>query len=336
MLYNLTINAKHTASALVLILLNARPAIASDYTEYFQIVNRAELHITDSSYAEALSDYELAFSKVNYSFVKDNFNAAVCAYLSYDDEKTITFITQSLYKGVSILEFQTCSFERIHKLKPFQKLIRARSVLESAHYKAIDFVLRREIDLLHAQDQEVRFRNELSKNRNIEEINKADRENFEALLRLFDKQGIPGENLVGTNDYRCPYFYILWHNVSNFDLKLLEKLRLAVLEGRFDRYDYSRLANSFHHTDTIYGTTAFYRIDDVLYETPYSEAQIATIDANRKSIGLETYQELKRKAVFADRDDRFLIQTAGIREWRFKTEEGKQKFISSLRKIADI
>src|SRR5882672_7729778 len=65
---------------------------SNDYLQYYKLTNQAELEIVDSSYAKALHYYEEAFTKVDYSFARDHYNAALCAYLIEDYEQSIKHI----------------------------------------------------------------------------------------------------------------------------------------------------------------------------------------------------------------------------------------------------
>lgn len=305
-------------------------ARANDYLQYYQLINQAELKIVQSSYAEALGLYEFSFSKVEYVFAKDAFNAATCAYLINDYDKAFKYITESVLKGVDISNFQTCVFEKLQRLEKWRSIVALRENLKDRHFQSINLILRREIDLLHARDQKIRFDHPTRVEEAKEKIANVDYRNLVELLKIFEEYGVTGEDLIGVDNFRSPTFYILWHNYRDISPGTMDMLKKAVLEGRFDRYDYSRIASQKDSKNTLYGSRAFFRVDKTLYVERYSDDAIKEIDRNRREIGLEPHDELKMKVLFSLNDQRFRLQTGAITRISFANEDEKIKFINNL------
>ena len=78
-------NQLHISMRLFFVLLfslGVRLAVAQDVNFikiYHPFINKAELLVVDNNYNEALETYQKAFAAVPRGFMKDYFNAAVCA-----------------------------------------------------------------------------------------------------------------------------------------------------------------------------------------------------------------------------------------------------------------
>lgn len=83
----------------------------TDFTRiYHPIINEAELAIVDTNYHEALSFYNEAFANVEKPFVKDYYNAAICATLVGKIPVMFDFLEKIIAKGYYVENLRKDSF----------------------------------------------------------------------------------------------------------------------------------------------------------------------------------------------------------------------------------
>ena len=81
-----------------------------DYTKsYYKLINQAEMKIVEDNYNEAVDLYLKAFKAVPYGFVKDYYNATVCAIKIEKFDTSFILLDSLVSKGVSKSIFTTYS-----------------------------------------------------------------------------------------------------------------------------------------------------------------------------------------------------------------------------------
>lgn len=221
--------------------------LSQNYISYHQKVVCAEDAITMENYEFALNMYYDAFSSVNHSFVKDLYNAAICAAITDDTARMFSLIENCLKRGVSfnIFEKNAAVFAIYFSDKQWESLKRNTENYKINYLNQINTRYKEILDSLNKIDQAVRSQNEYyilhrpkSKKAEIQrkKISDIDSTNCELVKQLISKYGYPSERNMGVGNSMCYYGHVcIWHIT---DSTFLEMQKNAFLNGELsvERY----------------------------------------------------------------------------------------------------
>jgi hypothetical protein len=222
---------KHTFYILLLAIIFSCSKITEyNSLEYFEHINNAELAICSENYKKAVSEYELAFKKIEKPFGKDVFNAALSNQLINDFEKRNNYL-QQIINNSDELDFVTSVFVSNYITESeWNTLVSKREI-------KYDQTLRNEFNEIHARDQLFRPMYET----HDDTINANRKINLKRILELTDSKGFPSQVELGYDKYlrRQPHDIVLHHTAQrrSYDKTVVDLepiLKSAVKNGRFD------------------------------------------------------------------------------------------------------
>lgn len=307
------------------VLLNAAQASAApDYlTDYYPVINQAELSIIEQDYAAALNAYQYAFAAVPSPFARDYYNAAICALLLQDEKQTYNYLEKLVEKGVSLdyLSRQPLldSLASTRHWKRFKRRYKKRRRTYEEH---ANLYLRADLDELYARDQY--FRQAAGGLRVYgDTIRKIETANVQQLLTWVDKYGYPGEDLIGVADTleQLPRFTIVIQRQTKarkgYDFSTL--LNDAVHQGKLSPQAAAYLLEQQQGRST-YGAKALVRVnckscgeDKELKQlgrymvADRSKEELEKVDIAREALGLEPLEDYREKVLYSLNDNRFKL-----------------------------
>lgn len=293
---------------------------------YHPVINQAEVLVMDGKYRDALETYEKAFAAVPKAFMKDYFNAAVCATYIGDATNTYKYLLEVAGKGIS-LDFikdepAFMGIQRDPQWREFelQYLSKKRDFESKINKTLLD-----KLNKIYDRDQWFRMRNPEAF---ADTIAKIDKQNARELDYLIAKYGVPGEDEIGCGQGGMPIIQYPFYTVIkrqtpenqtvNFSNALLEGMRkgkilphtaaslMATVNGNdmfFARYVYKILGID---SPDFKGKPFSSKIDKWVFRQIEKEDELR-INQMRLTNGMETLAEYRRKVIFALKDNRFLF-----------------------------
>jgi hypothetical protein len=284
------------------------------YVEYYKIINKAELKIVDSLYNEALKIYESAFKAVSFPYANDFYNAAVCAVLSEDFNKSLYYIDKLVAKGFELNNFEDSVFNPLKKDKKWVHFVKAYPSKRKKHLKSVNLALKQEFERMHEQDQYFR-KKEGSYEVYRDTIAKIDKRNIERFLQIVDTYGFPDEQMIGINNIygQMTYSIVLIHHAQmgthmQIRDKVTKVLLQAVEEGKFPPEYFASLEDE-RFAGLAYGSIPYIHRNGKLEGGTVRHEEY--VNKSRVKIGLGTMEELRKEILFSQRDKRFFFGNQG-------------------------
>ncbi len=293
---------------------------------YHPIINQAEVAVMDGKYKDALPIYEKAFAAVPRAFMKDYFNAAVCATYLGDASNTYKYLLEVAGKGISIDfvkgESAFIGIQQDPNWREFEKqyLAKKRDFEAKLNKSLIE-----KLNKIYDRDQWFRIRNPEAF---ADTIVKIDKQNARELDYLIAKFGLPSEDMIGVGEggfpiIQYPFYTVLKRQTPenqtiNFSNALLDGMRkgriqphtaatlMATINGNddfFARHVYKILGVD---TPDFKGKPFSSKIDKWVFRQ-LDKTDELRINQMRLNNGMETLAEYRRKIIFALNDNRFLF-----------------------------
>lgn len=296
--------------------------------EYHRLINKSELLICNTQYAEALRLYDKAFQKIKHPFGKDIYNAWVCSIKTSDIQRFKQYSITLIKRNTFLNDVQDILNNIDSQNNSYINIWIELSEKVKSH---VDTVYRKRILELSIEDQQVRayVMKNIDKKYNIggkDTLNNFDSLNVQKLRSFIIRYGFPTESRIGYQwNYPAvpPPFDIMllhdrsWNNRQTIDSILYQNIFL----GNFHPGIYSHLKDRScgdgrfkdsislyqRNTYSCYGTDfTFIIVNDTLYcQKPATD--IKKINEARESIYLETLQELIVKADFQKKNKHFVL-----------------------------
>jgi len=290
--------------------------------DYYKTINRAELAICSKDLPAASKYYRRAF-KINPEkpFSRDLLNAFYCAMDVKQYNDAGQYLKRLLSRGV---ESGALKFFILKKFSgtDLDSVSHWLAVFPNDTIKA-DY-LSKLIRHMHNTDQETRryFSKKNDGKYMVDSVYDMDERNGRRLFSIFNKNGVPNEEKVGSVDFRPlggPSYELLAIHASGpdkngKDIRLLDTLLFkAVLTYDYSPLSFSKLINrsAFKNGDGAfrYGNYQLHvplTINCIIVEETgkvypqyFSAAREREMDRERALIGLETLAELRRKVDFS-------------------------------------
>jgi len=279
---------------------------SQNYFEYYKNVNNAGIAIIEAKYDSALYYYQKAFKDVKVQYAKDLYNAAICASYTGNNIMGIQYVERILRKGMTFNIFKKESFKGLKSCKEWKALKKKSKSLIIDGRNKWDIQLRKKIDDIYNDDQYFRKKRG-SYSLYGDTISKIDSINFIKLSDIILKYGYPDENNLGFKkpwDIDNTKFYIIVrHYYQNRGYLLSDILYKEVKKGHLLPNIYAELEdkkNNYLVGDDKYGTIVFFKINGKIKENKRTNEQIQEYNKNRKLLGLESYDDYKKKVLFME------------------------------------
>ena len=274
-------------------------AMSQDVKKYHELVNKAELYITDNKEEEALMLYQVAFKENFDHFSKDYYNALLCAIKMKADSSCIKYAQELVKRGVPVVFFNQPHLQYVNYIKDISALYKEIEI-------KIDKNLLDTISLMIKEDQQYRVDDVAQQ----DVIQKIDEFNYNRIVRIFKKYGYPSELLTGTTmiqngrriGTRSDFDVLLTHQLKNGHCELMEHLKHSLRKGSLNPevfvthatycFEEEQRLGCFNRNQEVY-----FQIDSLIFTC--DPADEASVDKIRKQYYLCTIGELKKKVHFA-------------------------------------
>lgn len=295
-------------------------------TNYYPHINTAESAIVDNNYAKALDAYKLGFENVPSGFMKDYFNAAVCAIYSGNVNLTYDYLLKVAQKGLS-LDFVKGepAFAAIQKDSDWREF-EVKYLSEKRNFDAkINAKLKERINKLVERDA---FFHENNRMTFADSIAAADKQNALELDYIFARYGFPGENEIGCGEggfpvIQYPFYTIIRRQTADIQvINFSNYLLTAVREGKMLPHFATHIMATTNGADMYFARHLFkIVVDDYpefknksfsgklnkwVYRAIEPEEE-RSINELRLQNGMETLEQYRKKILFSLEDTRFLF-----------------------------
>ena len=293
---------------------------------YYPFVNKAELLVVDANYKDALDNYQKAFGVVPRGFMKDYFNAAVCATYLGDATNTYKYLLNVASKGIS-LDFikDETAFKGIQQDANWRNFEKEYLTKKREFDQSINKGLKDKLAKITERDQWFRVRDTQTF---ADTIIKIDRQNATELDYIFDRYSFPGEDEIGCGEGGMPivqypfYTVIRRQTPDNQTVNFSNYLMTAVRKGRITPHSATHIMATINGNDVFFARHVFKILTDEslsMQGKPFAEKlnkwvfrQIDKVDEQRINElrlqnGMETLSDYRKKILFSMNDNRFLF-----------------------------
>lgn len=210
------------AAALLCITSISAQSIGHTYNNY---INKAELSITDGNYADALQQYETAFTDTKTEFVVDLYNACVCAAKLKNTAKVLAYADKLAAKGVGEKFFTKNIFRSYAGDAEFKKIAAKAEQVKTekalANKKYTDKLT--EFFSLDTTYNAIRIRKYYHLHELPDTLQKLNQANMKNMLNFIKKEGFYSEEKLGAdigND-------TVIRTMKKFDIMVLHYLEMG-------------------------------------------------------------------------------------------------------------
>ncbi len=316
---------------LVVLLLSfvARLAIAQEVNfvkVYYPAINNAESLVVDGKYKDALENYQKAFVAVPRGFMKDYFNAAVCATYLGDATNTYKYLLEVAAKGIS-LDFikDESAFIGIQQDPNWRNFEKDYLAKKRAFDLKVNKNIKDKLAKIVERDQWFRIRDTQTF---ADTIIKIDRQNASELDYIIDRYGFPNEETIGCGEGGTPVIQYPFYGVirrqtpDNQTVNFSNYLLAAVRTGKISPHTATHIMATINANDVFFARHVFKILTDEslkMQGKPFAAKlnkwvfrQIDQVDEQRINEmrlqnGMETLAEYRKKILFSINDNRFLF-----------------------------
>jgi hypothetical protein len=295
------------------------------WKDYHPFINSAENFLIEDNMYDALKQYSRAFAKTEEGFLKDYFNAAVCASYLGDANMVYAMLRKLASKGLS-LDFvkNEVTFSSIQQDMAWVSFEEEYLELYNTFNASLNPRLINILQILNNRDTYFRESIEIT----ADSLALIDAQNAVLLDTLIAQFGFPGEKEIGIGPNGVPHIEPAFYEIIkrqhpenqtiNFSNQILEASR----NGKIEPHLAARLlailnANDIYFIRLIYKIyvdtpSAFSHIPNAekLNEWVYlniPEEDERQIDQLRLKNGMETLKEYRQKVLFSLQEHRFLL-----------------------------
>ncbi|CAH0997050.1 hypothetical protein EMA8858_03187 [Emticicia aquatica] len=293
---------------------------------YHPSINKAELLVVNTNYKEALENYEKAFAAVPRGFMKDYFNAAVCATYLGDATNTYKYLLEVASKGIS-LDFikDETAFIGIQQ-DPNWRTFELEYLAKKREFdQKINKGLKDKLAKIVERDQWFRMRDAQAF---ADTIVKIDRQNATELDYIIDRYGFPNEETIGCGEGGMPIIQYPFYTVirrqtpENQTINFSNYLMVAARNGKISPHSATYIMATINGNDAFFARHVFKILTDELLamqDKPFASKlnkwvfrQIDKVDEQRINElrlqnGMESLADYRKKILFSLNDNRFLF-----------------------------
>ena len=293
---------------------------------YYPQINKAELAVVEGKYKDAFENYEKAFAAAPRAFMRDYFNAAVCATYLGDATNTYKYLLEVAGKGIS-LDFikDETAFIGIQQDQNWRNFEKEYLAKKREFDQKINKGLKDKLTKIVERDQWFRVRDAQAF---ADTIVKVDRQNATELDYIFDRYGFPGEDQIGCGDGGMPIIQYPFYTVirrqtpENQTINFSNYLMAAVRSGRITPHSATHIMATINGNDVFFARHVFKIMTDEslsMQGKPFAAklnkwffrqidaADEQRINEMRLQNGMETLAEYRKKIIFSLNDNRFLF-----------------------------
>lgn len=293
---------------------------------YYPSINKAELFVVEGNYKDAFDNYQKAFAAVPRGFMKDYFNAAVCATYLGDASNTYKYLLDVAKKGISLdfVKDETAfmGIQQDANWREFEKqyLAKKREFDQKINKNVKDKLIK-----IVDRDQWFRMRDTQVF---ADTIKKIDNQNASELDYIFDRYGFPDEDMIGCGEGGMPVIQYPFYTVirrqtpENQTVNFSNYLLKAIRQGKISPHSATHIMATINGNDVFFARHVFKIMTDeslAMQEKPFASKlnkwvfrQIDKEDEQRINElrlqnGMETMVDYRKKILFSMNDNRFLF-----------------------------
>lgn len=293
---------------------------------YYPEINKAEIAIMNGNYKDALDSYQQAFKAVPRGFMKDYFNAAVCATYLGDASNTYLYLLEVAGKGISLdfvkdevafMGIQQDPDWRNFELKYLERKRKFDTQLNKVYVNKLNKIVER--DAWFRQKDGVAF---------ADTVVKIDKQNALELDYLIEKYGFPSEDVIGCGEGGMPVIQYPFYNIirrqttENQTVNFSNQLLKAMRAGKISPHSVSHIMASINGIDSFFSRNLYKIVTDNtpdFQNVPFkdklnkwvfrhlSKEDEQSINQLRLQNGMESLSDYRRKILFSLKDNRFLF-----------------------------
>lgn len=299
---------------------------ANYLTDYHPHINKAESLLIEYDYYNALVHYDSAFANVERGFMKDYFNAAVCATYLGEADQTFDYLLKVASKGISLdfvkSEVAFSSIQKTDKWRDFElKYLEERRKFE----EQLNITYQKEINTIAARDKWFREKNAETFADTIATI---DLQNALWLRDLIEEKGFPGEDEIGCGAGGFPVLQYDFYDVIRRQtpesqvVNFSNQLMTAARNGKILPHFAAHIMATINGNDVFFARNVYKIIvdetpefqdlpfSDLLNEWIYvelDEDSERSINELRLQNGMEMLKDYRKKILFSLNDNKFLL-----------------------------
>lgn len=297
-----------------LVSLNTQSQTSKKWTEYYALIDSAEISIVDSIYNSALNYYNKAFSIVDKPYGKDLYNASLCAS-NLEAFKTTTFLLNQLVdKGITRDYFENHKyFASYRNSDSWKEFLNSYEVHRDTLRKHINLDLRNKIIKMIDRDQY--FTQKKYDPGYGDSVFIVGYKNVKNILEIINYYGFPDSNMIGLEELssECLFQIILIHFYQckayfNDPKFINSERRIEFIKKGID-FNYINLDSILKNAifEGKYNPTSMYslqgspfmlQIDDTISLVDYNKQTLHKLDSIRRLYGLCNMELLKKKGVY--------------------------------------
>jgi hypothetical protein len=274
-------------------------AVAQNVEKYHDLVNKAELFITEYNEKAALELYQEAFRENFGHFSKDYYNALLCAIKMKADSQCVEYTRQLIMRGVPPFFFNQPHLQYVGSIDNL-------TLLYETTKTKVNKSLQDTISLMIREDQQYRGDN-IAKQ---ELIAKIDELNYVRIVRILKEYGYPSELLTGISIMgngkriatRNDFDILLTHQLKNGHCELVEYLKHSLRNGLLNPEVFVTHATYCLEEGSGFGCfnrnqEVYFQVDSLIFTC--DTIVEAEINQTRKQYYLSTINDLKKKVSFS-------------------------------------
>lgn len=293
---------------------------------YHPKINTAELLVVDGKYTDALAQYQKAFAAVPRGFMKDYFNAAVCATYLGDANNTYKYLLEVAGKGIS-LDFikDETAFMGIQQDPNWRNFEKEYLAKKREFEQKINKSLKDKLAKIVERDQWFRVRNPEAF---ADSIVKVDKQNATELDYLIARYGFPSEDVIGCGEggtpvIQYPFYTIIRRQTPDYQVvNFSNHLMNAARSGKISPHTATHIMATINGNDVFFARHVFKILTDEslkMQGKPFApklnkwvfrqieKADEQRINELRLQNGMEILAEYRKKILFSMNDNRFLF-----------------------------
>jgi hypothetical protein len=293
---------------------------------YYPSINKAEMYVVEGNYKDAFDNYQQAFAAVPRGFMKDYFNAAVCATYLGDASNTYKYLLEVASKGISLdfIKSETAfmGIQQDANWREFEKQYLAK---KREFDQKINKNVKDKLTKIVERDQWFRVRDAQAF---ADTIKKVDSQNASELDYIFDRYGFPDENMIGCGEGGMPIIQYPFYTVirrqtpENQTVNFSNYLLTAIRQGKISPHSATHIMATINGNDVFFARHVFKIMTDeslAMQDKPFApklnkwvfrqidKEDEQRINELRLQNGMETLADYRKKILFSMNDNRFLF-----------------------------
>lgn len=339
---------KHIQIAILIFMSHPAFAQSFDYRSYNQLVNKAELEITDNKFLEAFGNYNSAFRIKDKPFVQDLYNASICAVKANKVTEAMNLCKKLADAGVGGKFLNRKSiYAPLKKLDSWDEIVR-QADSKRAKFQSENRDLLHLLDSMAAKDQrlnqEWRAAGLTMETPERKQMDLTYDTLSQDLYNLFNSIGFISEQMIGavvkddtTLEYWLPANIIVVHNYQSrrvgdtlFRPILYKAIEQGLIKPEYVAHIEDFGSNNIGRPD--YGTAHSYMLYKCnVYLDHYAKESFPAADENRKQIGMGPVADDLKKILFkiSNPENEFMIRANYSKIGSFANTDSEEKFLQT-------